>query len=82
MKPTDPAFPGPNDGNIPGEPGIDVRTYLAAKAMQAIASNGALLNQLGERVPPKNFPELLARVAVEYADALIAELSKDPAKPS
>lgn len=61
----EPAFPSDVEGFAPA-PGITIRTYLAAVAMQGILANGY------NRKMEKNG----AKIAVEWADALIQELNK------
>lgn len=79
IRPTDPAFPV-STGTNPGNPaaGITVRAHFAAMAMQGIISNPesfAAAKSVAEQhnVKPS---EAAARLAVAYADSLIAELNK------
>lgn len=60
VKPENYAFPVPDDGRYNG---IDIRTYLAAKAMEA------MIIRLGPS-------EHNAEFAVQEADRLIKELNK------
>jgi hypothetical protein len=65
IRPTAPAFPQKLN-NV--EPGIDTRTYLAAKAMQGIlASRGT--------PPTDHMRDVYVAQAVGMADALIARLN-------
>ena len=56
-----PAFPFPSDAGAgePGELGMTLRDYFAAKAMQAIVHEA------------EQFWEGAARLAYEYADAML-----------
>lgn len=60
--PDSPAFPRPSPE---AQEGIDIRTYLAAKAMQ-----GILLHDIGQPYVE------VARKSVAAADALLTELNK------
>ena len=88
MKPNDPVSPCILDGNDAAYPiqwsGIDLRTYLAAMAMQGLlAQHQSVECESGARDldPRYSNPIFAARDAVRQADALIAELNK-PAKES
>lgn len=67
-----PAFPsaGESNGFTFRESGIDIRTYIATKALAAIinAEYGATAQRLR--------PEQAAEDATTFADALISQLSK------
>lgn len=66
INPLHPAFPtNPTDDVF----GMDIRTYLAAKAMQGIVVSDTWITE-------SDCPEI-ARRSVLLADALIAELSKE-----
>lgn len=76
MKPTDPAFP---DGGPQG--GMDMRAYLAAKAMAAIVSRLGTATikpetEQADTVRAKERAAAVARGACHYADALLDELAK------
>lgn len=81
----DPAFPFVCDDvskHQCHDPGIDIRTYLAAKFMQGILSNGTLYSeQWGDTGWSTMFAEIAQR-SVQAADKLIEELSKQPEKPT
>lgn len=70
------AFPISSDRPERGiTPGMDLRTYIATKAMAAII--GTRQSQDTMRPAAANVePKVVAARAVAYADALIAELSK------
>lgn len=81
MKPTDPAFPrtglmsGPTHETVEdiGANGIDVRTYLAGRAL-----TGVIAAYAGPELGLPT-PEEAAQCAVQYADALLAALAaKEP----
>ena len=63
-----PVFARSSNDCTNGDPGISVRDYFSAIAMEGIMSSYA-----GGSVFPS--PEKIAEAAVKYADALIAELS-------
>lgn len=78
MNPNDPAFPISNKEELAG---LTKRELLAAMAMQGILTGNKLCYSY-ERSPAKNGHDLfivqpIAMAAVEYADALIKELSKE-----
>ena len=74
-KADEPAFPGKRLDNRAGEihflPGLTKREYFAAMAMQGIIQNpgSGSVSLIG-----------IARDAVRQADALIAELEKEPTR--
>lgn len=80
MKANDPINPIINsyDGNImTSKIGIDLRTHLAAMAMQGILSGADINNQNGIFVNDGYIcAEEVAKDAVKIADALILELNK------
>lgn len=81
MKPTDFAFPNPRDDrdDLYPEWGIDVRTYLAARMMQtALMGYNIPLNPDSKFNAPNADLSARAKLAVDAADALIAELNKEP----
>lgn len=68
-------FPGQND--VPDHYGLTKREYAAIEAMQALMSRG----DIGVRELCRNGEEYeagLARAARKAADALMAELAKEP----
>lgn len=73
INPKDPAFPISNleltqDGKLvlnKANPGMDIRTKIAAMAMQGLLSAG------------NRDPEYISLKAIEYADALIDRLNKE-----
>ena len=68
------AFPIPHDdrpGAYPTEPGMGLRDYFAAKALEA------LITTQGEDAPYRNTPGI-ARFAYEYADAMLAARLQEP----
>ncbi len=68
-----PAFPTAYDGNIAPElevPGMTLRDYFAAKAMQAFARNACALSIAGVEVHPTDHAHV-AKVAYELADAML-----------
>lgn len=70
MNPNDPAFPFPCQGPTGCEIyyGLTKRELFAAMMMQALVTDG--------RVPGGK--DIVAKVAAYYADALLAELEKNP----
>lgn len=88
MNPNDPAFPmqaGPlleEDGITrpihQEEYGLTKREYFAALAMQGLVSNSSNFEffQLA-KIKPGEVREETAKTAIQFADALIAELSKE-----
>jgi hypothetical protein len=60
------AFPSGQQSIYDAETGLTKREYFAAMAMQGIATDASV-----------QF-EMAAKIAVEYADALIAALNKEP----
>lgn len=75
-----PAFPRSataGDGGMladRGAEGMTTRAFVAAKALASL-----LVTPAGERPVP---PRAAARTAVEYADALLAELTRPAAEPA
>jgi len=57
-----PAFPGPNDGNVSGAPGMTLLDYFAGQALMATEHH-------------LSFP-VRASVAYAVADAMLAEREK------
>ena len=84
IDPNAPAFPGSslqnderNAGWIGG--GLTIRAHLAAMAMGGIAASETLMNNLFEQVADDGSCDIgiaVAQMAVEFSDALIAELNK------
>lgn len=75
--PTDSAFPWECHGTL--DQGIDVRTYLAAKALEGLLASGVLGQHNHDR--PDNAPlgkraDGIISASVQFADALLAELNK------
>ncbi len=66
-----PAFARAETDDNYGSEGIDVRTYIATKALAAIINA-----EYSATAPPRLSPQQAAEDAVIHADALIAELSK------
>jgi hypothetical protein len=89
MNPTDPVFPRP-DGirfrdegafeEIPGNPGLDVRTWLAGCALAGTAVIWCAPRHEG--LPVELTPEQVADSAVTIADALLARLAQPPPVPA
>lgn len=69
--PNDQAFPSNNEGFI--YPGLTVRAYFAAQALPACIASIISAANRGTIFEPK----IAAQSAVEYADLLIAELTKE-----
>ena len=92
MNPNNPAFPAfPQHGwttnpevleRMKNQGGMSLRAYFAGQVIGAlIASDGFEKWMLQEKnLPIEDLPKFSAQVAVECADALIAELSKEPAQ--
>lgn len=80
MNANEPAFPSEDD-DLNRKTGMDLRAYVATKVMAAIISrslrpndcNNKSVNWADTSLPPQR---MTAKLAVEYADCLIAELSK------
>lgn len=62
-----PAFPVGEINSCDGNPGMSIREYFAAAAMQGVLANSSL------DVSRTDF----TKAAVKFADALIAELAKE-----
>ena len=62
---------------IPGADGLTKREYFAAMAMQGMVANPAIMEALtSSQLIKGNGAERVAEVSVQYADALLNELSK------
>ena len=64
-----PAFPRTSGNYHQGAEGMTMRQYAAIKAMQSLISEN-------DRFKNKDHVEMMVQVAVQYADALLAELEK------
>lgn len=81
--PNDQAFPIPAGPWVPSEggvvhhedPGMTKREEIAKAALSGLLAAGRAIN-IGEK--SGSTPEIFAAFAVEAADALIAELNKEP----
>lgn len=79
------AFPSTRESCVEGllvtthYPGMSLRDYFAAKAMQAaFAGDGALMiAEIDERYDETNWAEVVSANAYEMADAMIAEREKE-----
>lgn len=58
--------------------GLTKREHFAAMAMQGILSNAEILGQIAEITESHNLLSTLARMSTDHADALLAELEKQP----
>lgn len=78
--PNDPAYPQFNDHPLAPEDakGLSKREWLAGMAMNGLCSLGASNIYPAQQGKPQEWPKIVARRALEYADALIAELNKKP----
>lgn len=76
MTGNEPAFPGPNDGNCPGDPGLTKREYFAAQAMIGLLSSETEEFRATTAEGYKERIQWFAEESVEMADATIAELAK------
>ncbi len=56
--------------------GITLREYYAGLAMQGLLANEARCPRAEVEGAPQAYVHMAARVAIEFADALLAELSK------
>lgn len=65
INPQQPSFPYEGSG-MPDTIGISIRSHFASLAMQGMLSN-----------PKAGSRQLICECAVEFADALIAELNKE-----
>ena len=68
---SEPAYPVPNDANVNGQEGLTKRELFAAMLAQGIMANPS------EQMVTWD-AEKVAFAAVQHADALIAELNKEP----
>jgi hypothetical protein len=68
LDPNQPAFP-----SGPGTPGMSLRAYLAARALQGILAGPHLTSSDSLMATTSSAP---TEVAVRYADELIAELNR------
>lgn len=66
----------PIDALSPWHKGLTKREYFAAMAMQGFIANSQTLDELAHHGLDPN--EACAKVAIMQADALIAELEKQP----
>jgi hypothetical protein len=73
-----PAFPFNGPHANPDYTGLSKRELIAAKVMSALVSDVEVSRwiQADPRFNQLNFKEVVAMNAVEFADALLAELSK------
>lgn len=75
------AFPIPTD-RMPGGPycGLTKRELFAAMAMQGLLSDVETQRQMQQdpRYNKKNFNEVVAMNAIEFADALLKHLESNP----
>lgn len=63
-----PAFPFPSLHGPRAPTGMTLRDYFAAKAMPMLA---AQFYSTGQRLADGSFPQLCAKVAYEFADAML-----------
>lgn len=63
------------DGTKIINPGLTTREYFAAMAMQGLCSDSQML-KAAMQIEGKNTDKQIAKMSVEMADALIAELDK------
>lgn len=84
INPNAPAFPRAFEfskvynNDCENEPGMDIRTQIAAMAMQGILSNSSFILSLERRVSNHDEgAQLAAQTAIGFADALIRELNKE-----
>ncbi len=73
-----PAFPESDTIGGPGGPGMSFRAYVASKVLSSLVATGQKIDR-GDGQSADS-PQERANVAVVYADALIAELAKEPKK--
>lgn len=74
IDPNSPAFPRSESPTVYSAPGLTIRVYLAAQAMQGILANaGYSYARDYDGLPLK---------ALAHADALIAALNQPPTTPS
>jgi hypothetical protein len=80
----EPAMPvpeviGPGDRYQHATNGLTIREHFAGLAMQGILANpGRCVPGAADSMSAETFAGLMAAVALEFADALIAALAKDP----
>lgn len=72
-----PAHPVPNSANVNGQVGMTKRELLAAMAMQGFLSHG-VNSMLLQANTHHSLTWSVARASIAYADALLAELAKEP----
>lgn len=65
------------DNVIPGEKGLSKRELAAMMAMQGMLANLTLISRTGSDAIYINAEEKFSTLAVQAADALLAELSKE-----
>lgn len=67
------AFPNPETGREIGTPGMTLRDYFAAQAMNAIM--GLTMPDIGisKELLSKAMPEVCAKTSYVFADAMLAE---------
>jgi hypothetical protein len=85
---TDPAAPVVIDPSGHTNYGLTIREYFAAMAMQGLIYDNDvgvvyIKQQLGileheTYIPARDWPRYVSKCAVAHADALIAELAKEP----
>lgn len=63
-------------GNVSSSGGLTKREYFAAMAMQSLINNPVLERRMLNQSKAEQFEAMVARSAMFYADALIAELEK------
>lgn len=74
-----PAFPHDDTGGTATRPGLTKRELFAAMALQGMDLGPHSYSPAGiERREPQQDAETAAKSAVRIADALLAELEKDP----
>lgn len=73
----EPAYPMDfsHDGYKMNE-GLTIRQQFSAMALQGLLANPAFFEIISDAGKADNCDELYAQVAIEHADALIAELNK------
>lgn len=71
-----PAFP--TDAVYEGQKGMTLRQYAAIKAMEGLLSDGEVMGHLTaySQQQKKPLQEIVAVAAVNYDDALLAEMEK------
>jgi len=53
--------------------GVSTRLYIATEAMQALITQSNCTIKLTDPIEPIPSPEIIAQIAVKYADALLNE---------